>query len=118
MVANGVVVGRSLTAGRARQVQPPLRLTRRGRAVVLAFLVVLASFASAVLFTTASRAEQPPSGPPPSIVVRPGDTLWDIASRTSPRRDGQAAVDELRRLNGLSGYGVRPGDVLILPRAA
>jgi hypothetical protein len=34
-----------------------------------------------------------------------------------PRRDGRAAVAELRRLNGLSGYGVRAGDVLILPIA-
>lgn len=107
MVANGV-----------RHAQPPLRLTRRGRAVVLGFLVVVASLASAVLFTTASRAEELPAGPPPTIIVRPGDTLWDIAGRTLPRGDGQRAVDELRRVNGLSGYSVQPGDVLILPRAA
>ncbi len=107
MVANGV-----------RHVEPPLRLTRRGRAVVLAVLVLLASLASAVLFTTASRAEESPAGPPPTIVVESGDTLWDIAAQSMPGRDGQTAVDELRRLNGLSGYGVQPGDVLILPRAA
>ncbi|GAB2623580.1 hypothetical protein Aab01nite_16850 [Paractinoplanes abujensis] len=107
-----------MVANQVRHVEPPLRLTRRGRAVVLGLLVVLASLASAVLFSTASRAEQSPAGPSPSVVVQPGDTLWDIASRSMPRRDGQAAVDELRRLNGLSGYGVAAGDVLILPRAA
>ncbi|WP_240669679.1 LysM peptidoglycan-binding domain-containing protein [Actinoplanes solisilvae] len=85
---------------------------------MLGLLVLLASLASAVLFTTASRAEEPPTGPPPTIVVRPGDTLWDIAARTLPRGDGQGAVDELRRLNGLSSSVVHPGDVLILPRAA
>jgi LysM repeat protein len=106
MVANGV-----------RHVEPPLRLTRRGRAVVLGLLVLLASLASAVLFTTASRAVQPPAGPPPTIVVQPGDTLWDIAAREMPSRDGQAAVAELRRLNDLDAYGVRAGDVLILPFA-
>ncbi|GAA0456878.1 hypothetical protein Ade02nite_05880 [Paractinoplanes deccanensis] len=68
-----------------------------------------------MLFTTASRAEQLPAGPPPTIVVRSGDTLWDIAAREMPGRHGQAGVDELRRLNGISGYGVHPGDVLILP---
>ena len=99
----------------ARHVEPPLRLTRRGRAVVLSLLVLLASLASAVLFTTASRADQPPAGPPPTLVVRPGDSLWDIAAREMPGRNGQSAVDELRRLNDLRGYGVRPGDVLILP---
>jgi hypothetical protein len=116
MVAHGVSHG--LMTGPMRPTQPPLRLTRRGRAVVLGLLVVLASLASAVLFTTASRAEEPPAGPPPSIVVRPGDTLWDIAARSGVARDGQAGVEELRRLNGLSSYGVRPGDVLILPRRA
>ncbi|MFF5081050.1 LysM peptidoglycan-binding domain-containing protein [Actinoplanes sp. NPDC000266] len=104
MVTNGV-----------RHAEPPLRLTRRGRAVVLGLLVVLASLASAVLFTTASRADEPPAGPPPTIVVRPGDTLWDVAAREMPGRHGQAGVDELRRLNGLSSYGVHAGDVLILP---
>jgi predicted metal-binding membrane protein len=107
-----------MVANEVRHVEAPLRLTRRGRAVVLAFLVLLASLASAVLFTTASRAEQAPAGPPPTVVVRSGDTLWDIAARTAPQRDGQKAVEELRRLNGLSGYGVDAGDVLILPRTA
>jgi hypothetical protein len=108
----------SMSTGPVGHGEAPLRLTRRGRAVVLGLLVVLASIASAVLFTTASRAEEPPAGPPPTIVVRSGDTLWGIATRAMPRRNGQAAVEELRRLNGLSGYGVAAGDVLILPRAA
>jgi len=107
MVANGF-----------RREETSLRLTRRGRVVVLGFLILVASLASAVLFTTASRAEGPPVGPPPTIVVRSGDTLWDVAARMLPGRDGRFADDELRRLNGLSGSVVQPGDVLILPRAA
>jgi LysM domain-containing protein len=98
-----------------RHVEPPLRLTRRGRAVVLVLLALAASLASAVLFTTASRADDPPSTPPRTLVVRQGDTLWGIASRTMDRRDGQEAVAELRRLNGLRDSVVQPGDVLILP---
>jgi LysM repeat protein len=75
----------------------------------------LASLASAVLFTTASRADNPPSGPAPSIVVQPHDTLWSIATRTSTRRDPYAAVAEIQKLNGLDGYVVHPGQTLILP---
>jgi hypothetical protein len=101
-----------------RRVEPPLRLTRRGRAVVLGLLVLLASLASAVLFTTASRADDAPTGPPPTLTVQPGDTLWDIAARVMPARDGQDAVAELRDLNDLDGYGLLPGQVLILPRVA
>jgi hypothetical protein len=96
--------------------RPALRLTRRGRAVVLAFFVLMASLASAVLFTTASRASDPDTGPAPTVVVQPHDTLWSIATRTAPRRDPYAAVAEIQRLNGLDGYVVHPGQTLVLPR--
>jgi hypothetical protein len=94
----------------------PLRLTRRGRAVVLGFLLLMASLASAVLFTTASRASDPETGPAPTVIVLPHDTLWAIAARTSPRRDPYAAVADIQRLNHLDGYVVHPGQTLILPR--
>jgi hypothetical protein len=96
--------------------RPPLRLTRRGRAVVLALFVLMASLASAVLFATASRANDPEAGPAPTVVVQPHDTLWSIATRTSPRRDPYAAVADLQRLNNLTGYVVHPGETLVLPR--
>ncbi|HEV7961731.1 MAG TPA: LysM peptidoglycan-binding domain-containing protein [Actinoplanes sp.] len=96
--------------------RPSLRLTRRGRVVVLTFFLLLASLASAVLFTTASRADNPPTGPAPTIVVQPHDTLWSIATRASTRRDPYAAVAEIQKLNGLDGYVVQPGQTLILPR--
>ena len=95
----------------------PLRLTRRGRVVVLTFFVLLASLASAVLWTTASRAENPPAGPAPTVVVQPDDTLWDIAARTDPGRSPHAVVAEIRRLNGLSSddIAIHVGDALVVP---
>ena len=95
--------------------RPPLRLTRRGRAAVLGFFVLMASLASAVLFTTASRASDPDTGPASMVVVQPHDTLWSIATRTSPRRDPYAAVAEIQRLNKRDGYVVHPGETLIVP---
>jgi hypothetical protein len=95
---------------------PPLRLTRRGRAVVLTFFVLTASLASGVLFTTASRADNPPTGPAPTVVVERYDTLWAIATRTAPDRDPYSTIAEIRVLNGLRGYDIEPGDTLILPR--
>jgi LysM repeat protein len=96
--------------------RPPLRLTRRGRAVVLMFFVAMASLASAVLFTTASRANNPETRPAPTVVVQRYDTLWSIATRAAPRADPYATVAEIQRLNGLDDYVVEPGDTLILPR--
>jgi hypothetical protein len=94
----------------------PLRLTRRGRAVLLGLFVLMASLASAVLFATASRASDPDAGPAPTVVVQPHDTLWAIAARTAPRRDPYSAIADIQRLNHLDGYVVHPGDTLILPR--
>jgi LysM domain len=99
----------------AAQHRPQLRLTRRGRVAVLMFFVLLASLASAVLFTTASRADDPPAGPAPTIVVQEHDTLWAMANRTAGRRDPYAAVAEIQKLNSLHGYVVQPGQTLILP---
>jgi len=96
--------------------RPPLRLTRRGRVVVLAFFVLMASLASAILLTTASRAESRESGPAPSVVVQPDDTLWAIATRTAPDRDPYAAMAEIKRINGIEGYVVHAGQRLELPR--
>ncbi|WP_328461279.1 hypothetical protein OHA21_32090 [Actinoplanes sp. NBC_00393] len=39
----------------ARHVEPPLRLTRRGRVVLLSLFFMMSAFASVVLFTTASQ---------------------------------------------------------------
>jgi hypothetical protein len=96
--------------------QPPLRLTRRGRVVVLTFFVLLAS-AVGVLLATASRASDPEVGDMPSVVVQPYDTLWSIASRTSPGGNPRAVVFEIRRLNGLDDFTVHPGERLTLPRS-
>jgi LysM repeat protein len=100
-----------------RRVGPPLRLTRRGRVVVIVLLALLACGASAVLFTTASRASGDPATPLPTITVRPGDTLWDVAASVSSERDGWAKVDEIRRLNHLTSGDLQPGQILLVPRA-
>ena len=44
-----------MTVSGARHAHPSLRLTRRGRVVLLAVYFMLAALASVVLFTTASQ---------------------------------------------------------------
>jgi hypothetical protein len=70
----------------AAQRRPQLRLTRRGRVVVLAFFVLLASLASAVLFTTASRADSPPA------TASRTDSPPAIASRAASPPAGQTLI--------------------------
>lgn len=45
-----------MTVSGARHAQPPLRLTRRGRVVLLSLFFAAVALANVVLLTTASRA--------------------------------------------------------------
>lgn len=92
-----------------------LRLTRRGRAVLVGFLVLVATIVIAVL-APASRAADP-SGPARIAVVQPDDSLWSIAERHLPGHDRIDAVEEIRRLNRLDGYTVHAGQRLAVPRS-
>jgi hypothetical protein len=93
---------------------PSLRLTRRGRLVVRLVLALLAAGVVALVAAPGQAAD--PAGAPPTTVVRPGDTLWSVAGRADPGHDRFRVIDEIRRLNGIAGYTVHPGQRLILPR--
>jgi nucleoid-associated protein YgaU len=49
----------------------------------------------------------------PTVVVRPGDTLWTIASRIAPDTDVRITVDRLQAINGRDP--IVPGEALELP---
>lgn len=92
-----------------------VRLTRRGRVVVLGLCLLLAVLVAA-LAASASRAAQPADPREPAVaVVRPGDTLWSVAARHVPSDDPYGMIEEIRRLNGLTGHTIHPGQELILP---
>jgi hypothetical protein len=92
----------------------PVRLTRRGRVVILVALLVIAGVL--VVLAAAPGEAAAPAGPAPTTVVRPGDTLWSVAGRYAPGRDRFLVIDEIRRLNGITDYTVHPGQRLVLPR--
>lgn len=99
-----------LATGRSR---PRLRLTRRGR-LVLVVLFLAAVGGLAAILSPASRAADP-AGPPAVAVVQPGDTLWSVAARHRPSTRPFAVIDEIRRLNHLDGFTVYAGQELVLP---
>ncbi len=91
-----------------------VRLTRRGRLVLVTFLLALIGLAAAVAAPASEAAD--PAGPPATVVVHPGDTLWSIAGRCVPGRDPFGTIEEIRRLNELDGYTIHAGERLVLPR--
>jgi LysM repeat protein len=104
-----------------RRVAARLRLTRRGRFVVAAAAALLAtalSLVAAVAAQATSRAFPPStSGQHVTLVtVRPGDSLWSVAERADPGADPSLVVQQIIRLNRLSGDTVLAGEQLWAPR--
>lgn len=95
-----------------------VRLTRRGRALVVLVAVgaLLLSFwlgtwRASVATTEAS--ERAPSYD--TVVLRPGDTLWEIAERRDPDADPRIMVHRIMQLNDLPGAAVQAGQRIALP---
>ncbi|WP_169807363.1 LysM peptidoglycan-binding domain-containing protein [Herbidospora cretacea] len=96
---------------------PPIRLTRRGRIVLVALIAAL-SLAVGWLGTRAAVTAS--AGPSveglTSVTVQEGDTLWEIAAANPGEGDPAVRVREIMDLNGLPDPLIRPGTTLYLPR--
>jgi hypothetical protein len=100
-----------------------IRLTRRGRGVLI---VTVAVVLLGGLWLTAGRgalagAKGDKAGSAATTVVRESvvvgrhDTLWEIAARTRPGVDPRVTVGRIIDLNSLPGPIVQPGQRLLLP---
>ncbi|MFP5219007.1 MAG: LysM peptidoglycan-binding domain-containing protein [Actinomycetes bacterium] len=97
---------------------PGVRLTRRGRLVVVAVLVgvLLAAFSLGRVGAEGSSSAAPDVTT--VVTVAPGDTLWGVAQRIAPGQDPRPVVDQIRELNDLDSGGLRVGQQLVLPGRA
>ena len=97
--------------------RPAVRLTRRGRVVVVLAALVVA-FAIGVFVTAAgSVATQRPGSPEPTRIVQvgTGDTLWDIAAGLADDGDVRAVMEEIKQLNALDSGVLQAGQRLVVP---
>lgn len=103
-----------------------LRLTRRGRAVVVAALILAAVAIVTVLRTSAAGGSEPsargasarsPYSGMTQVVVRPGQTLWSVAAAAEPSANAWAVVQEIIDVNALSSPQIQPGQLLWVPKA-
>lgn len=103
----------------------PIRLTRRGRRLartaVIAFALLLALTIGVLGRGTPVQAGDAPAQVATStVIVEPGQSLWDVARGLSLDADLRETVARIQELNGLSGGAgstVRPGQELIVPLA-
>ena len=107
---------RAVGERRGEPALPPLRLTARGRRLVVVLVLLLSltvvALAGAVLGDGGGGLELMGTT---SVVVEPGDTLWSIARTVAGERDVREVVDGIQRLNDVPGSAIMPGQVLQLP---
>jgi LysM repeat protein len=116
--------GADMTATQPRTAFQPiapagrLRLTRRGRAVLLV-VTALALFLAVSLGRTGSQAASVSETGPAlqQTTVQSGETLWSIAQRIAPDNDPREVMAQLRRINNLHGSSLQAGQQLLLPTA-
>ncbi|GAA1006891.1 hypothetical protein Aple_091780 [Acrocarpospora pleiomorpha] len=102
---------------KVRYPSPPVRLTRRGRIVLITFvaaLTLLVLWYGTRAAVTASTGRPDHSGLP-WVTVQEGDTLWEIATAVSEGNDPGPMVRQIMNLNGLPDPLIRPGSKLYLP---
>jgi hypothetical protein len=97
----------------------PMRLTRRGRIVVRAALVLAVGVIVAGAVLLASRPAMAGNGGHPVSaryhVVMPGETMLQIAAQEVPGVDPRDTVIRILDLNALSSSAVWPGQRIALP---
>jgi hypothetical protein len=119
-----VVRGTVLERRQARASRAPVRLTRRGRVVVASLLVTGLTVCALLISLLASGGAQATNHGQPragyqgmrEIVVRPGQTLWSIASAAEPSADTRVVVQEIMTANALTSVDISAGQLLWVPR--
>jgi hypothetical protein len=96
-----------------------VRLTRRGRAVVL-LLGLLVALVVGVVLGAGSVATEHPGTPEPTriVMVGSGETLWDIAADAASATgsdDVRAMVRRIERMNALDTGMVLAGQRIKIP---
>jgi hypothetical protein len=109
-------------APRVNAAPAPLRLTRRGRIVLVAaaaLLVTLLSLLATGAAASATSHTAPSRGADRNlaqVLVLPGQSLWSVAETAEPNADPQQVMQQIIDLNGLSGDVIQAGQQLWVPR--
>jgi anti-sigma factor RsiW len=106
----------TVTIGRTRPA--PLRITKRGRAVVT-MLAAIPLVAGALVFAVnggmATATQTGSSATFEHVTVASGQSLWQLAAALAPSADPREVVSDIVHLNQLDGADVQPGQRLALP---
>jgi LysM repeat protein len=96
-----------------------LRITARGRAVLLALVTtpLVAIILALSLASGGATATGSTGAPLQSVTVLAGQSLWTLAEQVAPQADPREFIADVIALNGLSSAELRPGQSLQIPSA-
>jgi hypothetical protein len=92
-----------------------LRLTRRGRLVLVMFVMIIAVIAGLTFGRGSSLAASSAHPIQHTVVVSAGETLWSVAARIAPHDDPRLVVADIESLNHLASADVEAGQQLLVP---
>jgi len=99
-------------------VAPRLRITARGRAVLLTIVATPLVIVALVFGLNAGGAAanlEPASDTFTYVTVESGQSLWDIAADVAPGVDPREFAAEVASLNQLGSAELQPGQQLAIP---
>ena len=111
----------TMSAGASAGARPAvrLRLTARGRRVLLALAVapVIGGIAVSLVTGGSALASGEPAAPVrfATVTVLPGDTLWSIAAEAAPGVDPREVIEDIKSLNNLSSGMIQVGASIAIP---
>jgi nucleoid-associated protein YgaU len=106
-----------VTHGRSRpQQSSQIRLTQRGRRVVAALVVL--PITAILAIGGAHRANAADQSQMTTVVVQPGESLWQIAAGIDPEADPRELIYQIEQINGLADASVAVGQQLVIPTVA
>ncbi|HWH27024.1 MAG TPA: LysM peptidoglycan-binding domain-containing protein [Pseudolysinimonas sp.] len=109
--------GYSSTAFGGRAV-PRLRITRRGRGVLLTLAAIPVALLMAVFglnAATATATSDLSSNTFDYVEVAPGQSLWSLAEQIAPEANPAEVVADMMSLNQLTSADIQPGQSLAIP---
>jgi LysM repeat protein len=93
-----------------------LRMTKRGRAVLLSIVATPVVVAALLFGINAGGATATNSSTPLSrVTVVGGETLWSLAKQIAPNADPRDVVADIMSVNRLSSADIQPGEQLAIP---
>jgi LysM domain len=111
----------AITAGGFNSYSAPvrrahLRMTKRGRAVLLSLVatpVVVAALAFGIGAGGATATSS--STPLAKVTVVGGETLWSVAKQIAPNADPRDVISDIMSVNRLGTADIYPGEQLSIP---